>query len=594
MLRKFIGFLFSALIVVLAFLTSPPVVAQQASWIQVEAHPSLAEAEGRARAYGTAFGDVNGFRMRSGWYAVALGPYGPAEARERLQELRIAGVIPIDSYLADGQAYGTQFWPAGAAVSNAAPAPTEGLIQVLPIPQTQQQPSVAPVTQTTQQALPQEPREETRAQARANESALSADERKAIQIALQWFGFYKSGIDGAFGPGSRRAMAVWQEENLYPATGVLTTRQRTTLLDNYQRALAALGLEEVREETAGIEITMPGALVEFEKYNYPFVHYAPKDDSGVRILLISQPGDTARLTALYNVMKTLQIVPPTGSRSLKSREFTLTGQDDTLHSYSYARQQTGMIKGFTLAYPPEKAGEMKKVIEVMQRTLTSRDAALSEEMSQTDAQSLDLLSGLELRKPTSVRSGFFVNSSGAVLTSAESLDSCARITFGDDQEAEIGARNGHLAVLKPKTSLAPLGYARFASGVGRLRSDVTVAGYSYGGKLPAPTMTFGTLADIRGLQGEEDLQRLEIATLGGDVGGPVLDMSGAVTGLVLPDRQASRTLPDGVALSARPEPVLDFLKSNGVAVSLAEERAEVGPEEVASRASDMTVLVNCW
>ncbi|MFY0692002.1 MAG: trypsin-like peptidase domain-containing protein [Paracoccaceae bacterium] len=581
MLRSFVGFLFSALVVVFALVPAAPAAAQQAAWIQVEAHPSLVEAEGRARAYGTAFGDVNGFRMRSGWYAVALGPYAAADADARLQELRSAGVIPLDSYLADGQDYGTQFWPTGAAASAAAPARSA----------TPAQPLTATPAETAQLS---QTREETRAEAQAAERALGAEDRKEIQTALQWFGFYNSGIDGAFGPGSRRAMAAWQQDKAYRATGVLTTRQRNELVDSYRQGLAALGLEEIREETAGIDITMPGALVAFEKYDYPFVHYGPRNGSEVRILLISQPGDASRLSALYKVMQTLQIVPPKGSRALKGREFTLTGQGDALHSYSYARLENGMIKGFTLAYPPEKAGEMAKAIDVMQRTLTSRDAALSETMSPSGAQSLDLLSGLELRKPKTVRSGFFVSRSGTVLTSAESLDSCTRITFGDDQEAEIGARDDRLAILQPKTSLAPLGYARFAQSVGRLRSGVTVAGYSYGGKLPAPTMTFGTLADIRGLRGEEDLQRLEIATLGGDVGGPVLDMSGAVTGLVLPDAQTGRALPEGVALSVRPEPVLDFLKSNGVAVSLAEERAAVEPDVIAARASDMTVLVNCW
>ena len=35
-------------------------------------------------------------------------------------------------------------------------------------------------------------------------------EREALQVALKWFGFYTSTIDGAFGPGTRRAMSDYQ------------------------------------------------------------------------------------------------------------------------------------------------------------------------------------------------------------------------------------------------------------------------------------------------------------------------------------------------------------------------------------------------
>ena len=45
--------------------------------------------------------------------------------------------------------------------------------------------------------------DETRAEARDSEALLLPEDRKDLQTALQWFGFYASGIDGAFGPGTR-------------------------------------------------------------------------------------------------------------------------------------------------------------------------------------------------------------------------------------------------------------------------------------------------------------------------------------------------------------------------------------------------------
>jgi hypothetical protein len=42
--------------------------------------------------------------------------------------------------------------------------------------------------------------EETPAEARQSEAQLTREERDALQIAMQYFGFYQGGIDGAFGP----------------------------------------------------------------------------------------------------------------------------------------------------------------------------------------------------------------------------------------------------------------------------------------------------------------------------------------------------------------------------------------------------------
>lgn len=75
-----------------------PVWAQEQSetrvWVQIEARPTEAEADERARAYAEVFPDVAGYRLSSGWYAIVLGPYGTDVARLRLQDLLEAGMIP--------------------------------------------------------------------------------------------------------------------------------------------------------------------------------------------------------------------------------------------------------------------------------------------------------------------------------------------------------------------------------------------------------------------------------------------------------------------------------------------------------------------
>ncbi len=546
--------------------------AQQSTWIQVEALSTLREAETRARDYSSAFDNVAGFRLGSGWYAIALGPFDANEASRQLGELKRARIIPSDAYLTQSGIYGEVFWPIGGALAiTPAPQPTTPVVET---------PTVLP--------------DETPAQARQSERLLTGEDRKALQVSLQWFGFYNAGIDGSFGRGTRQSMAAWQQANNFEPTGILTTSQREVLNASYSAALSALGLDTVREATAGIELTMPIKLVEFEKYDYPFVHYAPKEDSGIRILLISQPGGSDRLAGLYNIMQTLEIVPPKGERNLSDAAFTLTGQDANLHSYTFAQARGGFIKGFTIAYPPEKAPEMQRAIGFMRETLTPLDGALSPDQTDVAAQSLDLLAGLSVRQPKSSASGFFVSSAGDVLTSKPALAQCERITLGEDTEAQVAASVDGLTLLKPSTAIAPLGVAQFSDALPRLRSEIAVSGFSYAGALGAPTVTFGVLEDIRGLQGEDNIQRLSVDTLEGDIGGPVFDMAGLVSGVVMPASSQSRQLPAGVVLSVKSAQILGFLSDAGLSPRSGSESDTIAPEDLASRASDVTVLINCW
>lgn len=580
-MKKLIAFLFISLAGML------PAFAQETAWVQIEAHRTLREAQDRARAYSSAFPDVNGFQQAGGWYAIALGPFTPEGALNRLRDLRAERLIPNDSYISDGAIFRQQFWPVGANTL-AAPA------VIAP---------AAPQPQATEQAaMPQpviEEPEETRAQAQRSERDLTRDERMALQEALQWEGFYTSAIDGAFGRGTRASMAAWQEDKGLEPTGVLTTRQRAKLLGDYRDTFAALGMQSVVESEAGITIDIPTGMVDFARYEAPFVHYDSKGDSGVRVLLISQSGDQDTLFGLYDIMQTLEIVPMEGERERKNNSFVLTGQGAKLHSYTYAALSGGHVKGFTLIWQPKDDKLMTRVTQMMRDSFKPQpDSVLPDTAGDPNApQSLDLLSGLDIRRPALSRSGFYVDGAGTVVTTTEVLAQCTRLTIDDIYEAEIAAQDDTLglAVLRPKESLAPMAHAAFQTAQPRLKSDVAVAGYSYGGVLDLPVLTYGTLADMKGLAGETNLQRLALAALPGDAGGPVFDVTGSVMGVLLPRAEdGGRQLPQDVSFATSVPALADFLSAHGVTMDAADGALPISAEDLSQKAMDMTVLVSCW
>jgi S1-C subfamily serine protease len=585
MARILLGLIFAV------FMSLPAARAQEEPvvWVQIEAQPSLNAAQEATRRYAATLADVNGFSLGRGWYAIALGPYRREEAERVLQVYRAEGVIARDSYIAESRDYQQQFWPIGAnrLESPAAPVTTAPALAAPDSP-----PVVA--VDPAPAPIPEQP-DETPREARESESLLDRDARAALQEAMKWAGVYDGAIDAAFGQGTRAAMARWQTENGFEATGVLTTRQRAELLRQFNAVFDGLGLEVVRDNATGIAMELPTAVVGFDRYEPPFAHFNARGDIDARVILISQTGDRSTLAGLYDIMQTLAIVPENGPRSLEGDSFTLIGEGALQISHTQVWLRDGKIKGFTLLWPAGDEARRSRLLGRMQDSFEWLPGTL-DPAEGSGAQDIDLISGLEIRKPKQARSGFYVDASGAVLTTAEAVAGCGRITIDESYEAEVVLSDAALgvAILRPRLPLAPLRVAAFQEVTPRLLSDVAVAGYSYGGLLGAPTVTFGQLAELQGLNGEAHLKRLALTALEGDAGGPVLDAGGAVLGMLLTRAQDGRALPEEVSFAATNGALQELLTRGGITPRLTSDQDRLSAEALTDRAGDMTVLVSCW
>ena len=558
---------------------------QDIAWVQIEAQPSLTVTQQRAQFYGRDLQDVNGFSLGGGWYAVALGPYTQADAQTVLNVYRSEGLIPIDSFLVESSTFRSQFWPVGANLLDL-PAKVQ--------PQLGTGEPVATITTPEPEA---EPIDETPRQARASEAELTKEERMQLQSWLKWAGFYNSAIDGAFGRGTRGSMAAWQESNEYEGTGILTTMQRAKLRGQFFAVLEGMDLRLVSNSDAGIDMQLPMGVLSKTTTEFPFVQYGASGDVPAKVLLISQAGDQNTLFGLYDIMQTLEIVPLTGERERKDKSFVLTGQNNKVVSHTEVTLKDGNIKGFTLVWPVADEERRTRILGEMQASFARTEGVLDPAAGSNAEQSVDLLSGLDVRKPKMSRSGFFVDGSGTVVTTAEAVMSCTRITLENDYQAEIvmtdDARG--IAILRPMTKLAPMQVASLRGGDARLQSDVAVSGYSYEGVLGAPTMTFGTLADVKGLNGQPNVKRLAMNALPGDAGGPVLDSEGTVMGMLLPKAsQNGQNLPADVSFALGSDAIVSLLSENGLEAIVAQGNGAQAPEDLTRLGSDMTVLVSCW
>lgn len=577
-------------------------ISQEVAYIQIEAQPTLNEAQFRAQAYAGALPQVNGFSLGSGWYAITLGPFDPDQAEALRREYLRTGQIPRDAYVTDGREYQDQYWPIGANTQPNAEPPVTGeppapVVEVTPLddlPQTND----APVELAPEIVEAPEPViiDETPYQARQSEALLSAEERNMLQVALKWAGFYEGRIDGAFGQGTRGSMAQWQAANDFEPTGILTTLQRAELLAQYNAVFDGLGFETVRDDKAGIQIDMPMGALRFDGYSPPFARYLPSGELAVQVHLISEPGDAATLGGLYEIMQTLQIIPLDGPRNLNRNGFTIEGANDEIVSYTEVSLQGGEIKGFTIVWPAGDEGRRTRVQERIQASFTRIPGILSGALNLDVAQSLDLVAGLEVRQPEFARSGMWADGSGQVVTLAAGLETCSSIMLESEHEATLAAVDpaSGLALLRPLEALSPPAQALLQKSPPRLQTEIAVAGYSFGGQLGAPSVTFGTVENMEDLSGDTARMRLSAHTTEGDLGGPVLDMSGAVIGLLVPQTDNSRSLPEDVRFALKEASLEAFLAAQGVTSAVTTDVGRMEAEDLRLAASDLTTLVECW
>ena len=553
--------------------------AQDRFWVQVEAQPTLTEATERARDYARRFDDVQGYYLGTGFYGIVLGPYSEAAARQELTRLRGSRQIPSDSYLQNGRGFEQQFWPIGGAQAAVTGVDPETL------------PALAPVSISDVQ--------ETTAEARVSEGNLSRDDREELQRALQWAGFYNAAIDGSFGRGTRRAMEEWQVANRQQPTGILTTQQRAALIRQYNADLIDVAMAPVSSIEAGIALDMPTAVVQFESFQPPFANYTGTSSlPTAQVLLISQPGNTERLAGLYELMQVLEVIPPDGPRSLRNNSFTIEGVDEERHSFTSVSLANGEIKGFTLVWPSGDERRRARILTEMVRSFTRLDGTLDPALAPaTEEQTVNMVAGLSVRQPQFSRSGFFVSNDGLVLTTTEAVQGCQRVTIDRKTNAEVLASYDDfgLAILRPLEAVAPIDFAAFQLGIPRLQDAIAIAGYPFDGALPAPTLNFGTLVDMRNLSNDDRIKRLEVLAEPSNAGGPVLDENGAVLGMLLPRQGgAAQALPQEVQFSLDADVIVGLLERTGIASNTNSPNAAKTPFALQAQAADMTVLVSCW
>jgi S1-C subfamily serine protease len=204
-----------------------------------------------------------------------------------------------------------------------------------------------------------------------------------------------------------------------------------------------------------------------------------------------------------------------------------------------------------------------------------------------------------------VLTGIAVGTQGEVVTNDHGVNSCGSVKAVVDHQtlpAKILARDreNDLALLRIEHAFATP--ASFRDGSPIKQGETVVAiGYPLGPLLASEaTVTTGAVSALTGMRDDSRFLQFTAPIQQGNSGGPLLDASGHVTGLVTSKLNAQAVaaltgdIPQNVNFALKSGVVRNFLEANGVAYKASPSGREARPAEIAEQAKSFTVQVQCW
>ena len=210
-------------------------------------------------------------------------------------------------------------------------------------------------------------------------------------------------------------------------------------------------------------------------------------------------------------------------------------------------------------------------------------------------------------KLDSTGSGAIVSTDGFVLTNNHVVNDCTNITIRDTHKevrrASIFATDerSDLAILKITESVS-LPAASFRAGASADTGESVVAlGFPLAGLLASEVnVSFGYISATAGLADDTGQLQISAPVQPGNSGGPLLDQSGNIVGVVVSKldalklAKANGDIPQNINFAVKGEIAQVFLKAHRVKFKTAASNKKLENTDIANSGRAFTVLVGCF
>jgi len=204
--------------------------------------------------------------------------------------------------------------------------------------------------------------------------------------------------------------------------------------------------------------------------------------------------------------------------------------------------------------------------------------------------------------------GFIVSRRGHALTNAHVVEGCSevrtRLPLAESSVTPVVATDGSndLALLALPSPPPILSVASFREGRGIRQGDTIVAlGFPLHGLLASgANLTTGNVSALAGVRDDARYLQITAPVQPGNSGGPLLDQSGNVVGVVVGKLDALKVaraigdIPQNVNFAVNANVARAFLDANGVDYALVPSTTNLQAADIGERAKKFTVVVQCW
>ena len=208
-------------------------------------------------------------------------------------------------------------------------------------------------------------------------------------------------------------------------------------------------------------------------------------------------------------------------------------------------------------------------------------------------------------KLTGAGTAFAINSAGEFLTNYHVVKGCVSVRLrvaGVPQDGTVVFSDERNDLALVRTSVVGVEPLRFREGKGIRPADGVVAlGFPYAGLLAtSPQVTTGSVSALAGVHDDSRILQLSAPIQPGNSGGPLLDLSGNVVGIVsarlneLAIAELTGTLPQNINFAIKSTSIRDFLDAHRIDYSIAKSDAKLDPADVGEKAMKSTVMLQCY
>lgn len=203
----------------------------------------------------------------------------------------------------------------------------------------------------------------------------------------------------------------------------------------------------------------------------------------------------------------------------------------------------------------------------------------------------------------STGTGFFVSQDGHLVSNAHVVKGCVRaqVRYGlsEFHEASIVARDSANDLAIIKTDIRPQAVAAVRGGV-RVGENVAAYGYPLSGLLSSGgNFTVGNVSALSGMRDDTRFIQISAAVQPGNSGGPVLDQSGNVVGVVVSKldviklAELTSDVAQNVNFAIKSNVLASFLDSTGIAYATTAATTALAAPDLAERGKQISALIRC-